>query len=398
MADPADKPAYAFDTGPPPEASRFLRNKSLRPSFHWQDVEPEEHAVAFTVAKATQVDVLETIRKDLQRALDEGLPFAEFQKSLRPRLQKLGWWGEAEMIDPVSGETISAQLGSPRRLRTIYRANLRSARAAGQWERIQRTKQALPYLEYRLGPSERHRPHHAAKEYLVLPADDPFWASWYPPNGWGCKCWVRQLTQRSAERRGISESPPVPMHNLRNKRTGEIKRVPVGIDPGWEQNPGQQRLRHLERLTASKLDAADPDVARVAARDMATSWRAARILKDKVKGWVPVAMLPEDLAAGLGAKTRVVHMTDQSAAKQRINHPELVLEDYANFADMLGDARVVHQRSRHVALVSRDDDLPWIAVLKTARDGSEVFLVTFYRAASSRYVRRLLARGEMLRE
>lgn len=398
MADPADKPSYAFDTGPPPEASKFLRNKSLRPSFHWQDVEPEEHAVAFTVAKATQVDVLETIRKDLQHALDEGLPYAAFQKSLRPRLQKLGWWGEAEMIDPVSGEKISAQLGSPRRLRTIYRANLRAARAAGQWERIQRTKQALPYLEYRLGPSERHRPHHATKEYLVLPADDPFWASWYPPNGWGCKCWVRQLTQRSAERRGISQSPPVPMHDVRNKRTGVIKRVPVGIDPGWEQNPGRQRLRHLERLTAEKLDAADPDVARVAARDMATSWRAARILKDKIKGWVPVAMLPEDLAAGLGAKTRVVHMTDQSAAKQRANHPELDPKDYANFADMLGDARVVHQRDRHVILISRHDDLPWIAVLKSARNGAEVFLETFYQASSRRYIRRLLERGETLRE
>lgn len=398
MADPTDKPSYAFNPGPPPEASKFLRNKSLRPSFHWQDVEPEEHAVAFTVAKATQVDVLETIRDEVQRAIDEGVPFAEFQKTLKPRLEKLGWWGKAEMSDPLTGDKITAQLGSPRRLRTIYRANLRSARAAGQWERIQRTKQALPYLEYRLGPSERHRPHHEAKEGMVLPADDPFWSSWYPPNGWGCKCWVRQLTQRGAETRGISESPEVPMTDVRNKRTGEIKRVPVGIDPGWEQNPGLKRLRHLERLTADKLDAADRDVATVAARDMATSWRAARILKDGIKGWVPVAMLPDDLAAGLGAKTRVVHMTDASAAKQRVSHPELDVKDYVRFADMLGDARVVHQRDKHATLISRHDDLPWIAVLKSARDGTEIFLETFYQAPSRRYIRHLLERGETLRE
>lgn len=398
MADPTDKPAYAFNPGPPPEASRFLRNKLLRPSFHWQDVEPEEHAVAFTVAKATQVDVLETIREEVQRAIDQGIPFAEFQKTLKPRLEKLGWWGKAEMVDPLTGEKVVAQLGSPRRLRTIYRANLRSARAAGQWERIQRTKDALPYLEYRLGPSERHRPHHAAKEGIVLPADDPFWAAWYPPNGWGCKCWVRQLTQRGAEVRGISKSPEVPMHDVRNKRTGEIKRVPVGIDPGWEQNPGQKRLRHLERLTAGKLDAANHATAYVAARDMATSWRAARILKDGGKGWVPVAMLTNDLAAGLGVKTRVVHMSDASASKQLVNHPELDVNDYARFADMLGDARVVRTGERHISLVSRDDDLPWIAVLKSARDGAEVFLVSFYQTSSARYVQRVLKRGEMLRE
>ena len=37
---------------------------------------------------------------------------------------------------------------SPGRLQTIFSANMRSARAAGQWDRIQRTKDALPYLLY----------------------------------------------------------------------------------------------------------------------------------------------------------------------------------------------------------------------------------------------------------
>ena len=50
MAD--DRPGYSFEPGPPPEASRFLRTKGLAPSFRWDDVEPEEHAVAFAVAGA----------------------------------------------------------------------------------------------------------------------------------------------------------------------------------------------------------------------------------------------------------------------------------------------------------------------------------------------------------
>ncbi|MDJ0826965.1 MAG: phage minor head protein [Rhodobacter sp.] len=241
MPEFEEKPGYSFAPGPPPEASRFFRSKGILPSFSWQDVESDEHANAFAVAKAAHADVLEAIKEELQTALDEGIPFSEFQKTLRPRLQKLGWWGYGEARDPMTGAAKPALLGTPRRLRLIYNANIRSARAAGQWERIQRTKSALPYLQYRLGPSERHRPHHEAKEGLILPADDPFWQNWFPPNGWGCKCWVRQISRAEAERLGIDASPEIPVRDVQNTRTGQIKRVPVGIDPGWEGNPGYLR-------------------------------------------------------------------------------------------------------------------------------------------------------------
>lgn len=138
MADDEDddRPGYSFDPGPPPEASRYLRNKGWLPAFSWLDVEPEEHAVAFTVAKATSLDVLRDIREELQTALDDGLPFAEFQKRLQPRLEARGWWGYGGAVDRLDGQEKPALLGTPRRLRTIYDANLRSARAAGQWDRI----------------------------------------------------------------------------------------------------------------------------------------------------------------------------------------------------------------------------------------------------------------------
>lgn len=122
-------------------------------------------------------------------------------------------------------------------------------------------------LVYLLGPSERHRPHHAAKEGLVLPVDDPFWANWYPPNGCGRKCHVRQITRREAEERGISDAPEIPMRDVFNKRTGEIKRIPSGIDPGWESNPGLARQESVEQALAEKLDAVDPNIARAAAKD-----------------------------------------------------------------------------------------------------------------------------------
>jgi len=388
VADYTDRPGYSFDPGPPPEASRFLKNKGLRPAFSWRDVEPEEHAVAFTVAKAMQIDVLTTIREEVQKALDEGLPLETFQKNLKPRLVALGWWGRKEMADPLTGELVEARLGSPRRLRTIYNANLRSARAAGQWERIERTKKLFPYLEYRLGPSERHRPHHAIKEGLVIPVDDPFWDEWMPPNGWGCKCWVKQVTRAEAERKGVDPAPQLIPRKVLNKRTGEMREVPPGIDPGWERNPGKLRLQNMEQLLDEKLAAAPPDILQAAVRDIATSWRAERVLDGKAPGAVPVAVVPQALASELGTETSIVHMTssygDKFEAKGRgvdtgtllildeaLQHGTVIREDSAD-----GKTAKLH-------VISRGEPL-WRFVLKLIPARREIWISTMHRMDRSR--------------
>lgn len=375
-----DRPGYSFNPGPPPEASRFLKNKGLRPAFSWLDVEPEEHAVAFTVAKAMQIDVLTAIREEVQRAIDDGVPLAQFQKALRPRLEKLGWWGRGEMVDPATGDPREVQLGSPRRLRTIYNANLRSARAAGQWERIERTKKLLPYLEYRLGPSERHRPHHAIKEGLVLPVDDPFWDEWMPPNGWGCKCWVRQITKAEAERRGVDTAPRLLKRRVLNRRTGEMKEVPEGIDPGWERNPGKLRLQALEAVLNGKIAALPREVARVVAHDVATSWRAVRVLRGEAPGAVPIAVLPPELADAIGAGTSIVQTTssygEKFIEKQRGVTTEhlLMLAEAAETGEVL---IVPRDGVSDIYLVSAGEK-PWIFILKALPSARELWVRSIY--------------------
>jgi SPP1 gp7 family putative phage head morphogenesis protein len=392
MAEYSDKPGYAFNPGPPPEVSDFFRNKSLRPSFSWQDIEPEEHAVSFTVAKAMQVDVLQTIRDELQKAIDDGVPFEQFQKNLEPRLRRMGWWGVKEQIDPLTNEVNKVRLGSPRRLKTIYRANMRSARAAGQWDRIQRSKRALPYLVYLIGPSQRHRPTHEAKNGLVLPVDDPFWQTWYPPNGWGCKCHVRQITRREAEEIGIGESPETPMREVFNSRTGEIKSIPSGIDPGWESNPGAFRQRRMAEFLQGKLDGADPAIAHAAARDMATSWRVRRIHDGTAQGTAPVAILPKALVEKIGAKTRVVSFSDYTAAKGRAKHPEAEIERFADLERVLRRGTIVQRDNpKSLSVLEEIDGEYWLAAFKATQDGSEIYLSTFYRP-TRRYVERLLKR------
>jgi hypothetical protein len=382
MADDDDRPDYSFKPGPPPEASRFLRNKGWQPAFSWLDVEPEEHAIAFSVAKATSIDVLTDIREEVQAALDEGLPFAEFQKRLKPRLQARGWWGVGKVADPgKGGDARPGILGTPRRLRTIYDANLRSARAAGQWDRIQRTKTAMPYLQYRLGPSERHRPHHASKEFLVLPVDDPFWSTWYPPNGWGCKCWVKQITRRAAEELGIDDSPPVETREWTNRRTGEVKPVPVGIDPGWERNPGVLRRRAMERMLNDKLESLPEPAARVAARDIATSWRARRVLEGRAPGAVPIGVLPDEIAGIIGTRTRVVQMTSAYGQKFQTKSREVSVETLAVLSDALHEGRIAREivNGAESLIVFDRSEKPWRFVLKVLPGHNEIWVSTMHR-------------------
>ncbi len=214
------------------------------------------------------MDVLRTIRAHTQKAIDEGQSFADFEKELAPKLQKLGWWGKSKAVDPLTGKAVDVQLGSPRRLKTIYWANTRTARAAGQWARIERTKKFLPYLQYRIGVSENHRLLHVAWDGMVLPADDSWWDTHFPPNGWGCNCWIKQITARQAEKIGVSQSPKITYENFTNKRTGEVWRVPKGIDPGWQSNAGKLRAASLAKFTMDKLPELAPKQATIAFKDL----------------------------------------------------------------------------------------------------------------------------------
>lgn len=225
----------------PEEAIQWFAQKGYRLSFDWRDVWKEQHARAFTVAKATQLDVLAEIRDAVDRALRDGTTLADFRKQLRPTLEQKGWWGEKMMTDPVTGEDKLVQLGSARRLATIYETNLRTAQAAGRWDRLQRTKDRRPYARYVSLLDGNERPEHHAWHGTVLPIDHPWWDTHAPPNGWGCRCKMQQLSDRDLARFGyeITAPPPSPKRAWTNERTGETILVPKGIDPGFDYNPGK---------------------------------------------------------------------------------------------------------------------------------------------------------------
>lgn len=260
---------------PPEEAVAYFKAKGyhLPSTWNWQDMWQEAHATAFTVAKSAGFDILGDVHAQVLKSLEQGQTFRDFQRELTPLLQAKGWWGRKELPDPITGEVREVQLGSPRRLRTIYDVNLRTAHASGAWARVQRTKDRRPFLRYVAILDRRTRQDHRGWHGVVLPADDPWWDTHYPPNGWRCRCSVQQLGQRDMDRYGyeVGEAPPRPMLPWENPRTGERLLVPKGIDPGWAYNPGKAALeQHAARTLMDKLVPLPPELA---ARAMSQSAR-----------------------------------------------------------------------------------------------------------------------------
>lgn len=240
-------PKVEFRNLPPAEAVSYFEGKGYRTTFGWADMMHEEHAAAFTVAKVSRLDLLADIRQAVDQAIREGWTKERFQRELTPTLVAKGWWGRQEMMDPRTGETREVQLGSPRRLAIIYDTNLRTSHAAGRWEQIQRVKADRPYLRYCAVLDRRTRPAHRGWNGTVLPVDHGYWSTHYPPNGWRCRCFVVSVSQRELERRGevVSGSPVIEARDWVNGRTGEVSRVPLGIDPGFAYNPGHGRMASL---------------------------------------------------------------------------------------------------------------------------------------------------------
>ena len=322
----------------PKGALRYLRQKRQRPSRHWTDVWREEHAVAFTVAQMTQDAMLGEVHEALAVALRKGETLETFRARLAPLLEKRGWAPRGRGGD------------IPTRLKRIYNTNLRTARAAGQWDRISKSADLLPYLVYELGPSERHREEHAAWSGLCLKVGDPWWNTHYPPNGWGCKCRVRQVAK--PPKGSTTKAPKVETRDWTNPASGEVRQVAKGIDPGWDYHVGAQRtqgvnLGWLRRVEAAAEGRGPAAAARMVERHVkgpGFRWfvrrpRTAEVPRREARpGLVeatPVAVLPEAAVADLGVSSAVVRLTEPVMHAQAVGRAGVPARLYARLQEVL---------------------------------------------------------------
>lgn len=264
MPDPVDLSAV-FGL-PPEKAIEYFESKGYAITWSWQDLWQEAQAKAFTVAKVMRTDILVDIRTALDEALNNGTTLRDFEKKLTPILQAKGWWGKTEHVNTITGEVSTAQLGSPRRLKTIYQTNLQTAYMAGRYKQMMQSTGSHPYWQYVAVLDGRTRPTHRSMNGRVFRYDDALWGAMYPPNGFNCRCRVRALTAAAVEREGYTAESSegrlidheIPM---RDGSKAEVKALRIKVDgqdklfapdAGWSYNPAQQ-AEQLNKLADTAM-------------------------------------------------------------------------------------------------------------------------------------------------
>lgn len=225
----------SFGSRPFKESIDYFEKKTSIPTNGWEDVYAEQHDSAFMVAGANKTAIVEDFSSAIQAAIKDGETLQDFQKRFDQIVNTHGW--------DYNGE---------RRWRSklIYTTNVRQAYNAGREAQFADPKfqKTFPYLEYRHSGAERFRLIHKSWDQMVLAANDPWWDTHSPSNGYGCNCKKFAKSERAMKRLGKTgpdTAPSIQYYDYTDKRTGEVKAIPEGITPGFEYRPNHAAREHF---------------------------------------------------------------------------------------------------------------------------------------------------------
>ncbi|HCG8184419.1 F protein [Vibrio parahaemolyticus] len=225
------------------EQIAYFRNKVNVPTERWADMWKQAHDRSFIVAGAMKDDLLADFRLAVDKAISEGKSLNWFKSEFKHIVAKHGWEhnGHANWRSQV-----------------IYETNLRQSYTAGREQQIEQIKHRRPYGIYKHSGSEHPRHDHLSWNNMVLPLDDPWWKTHTPINGFGCKCKKLTASKRTLDRLGleVSQAPKIEHYDWVDKVTGEVHRVPKGVDPGFDYTP--KSSAELTEKTKTLIQAKPP--------------------------------------------------------------------------------------------------------------------------------------------
>jgi hypothetical protein len=209
------------DVPKPKDALSFLKRKKIVPVEKWDEISGAEHAYAFTASHITNIETLESIRGEIAKAIEDGLPYEKFKSNFLDLMQQGGWYLNP---DKVGDENYSNW-----RIGVIHGTNMRTAYSAGRYRQQLRISTLRPYLVYKQHQRPTKRAEHEPLHNMALPYDDPFWDKYTPPNGWNCDCYTESISSYQYENGNYNKS--VPLNFNENS-------VPLE----WRHNPGMEAL------------------------------------------------------------------------------------------------------------------------------------------------------------
>jgi Phage Mu protein F like protein/Protein of unknown function (DUF935) len=108
-------------------------------------------------------------------------------------------------------------------LESEYQLARRSATMAVEWQQIESNSDLFPNIKYITAGDDRVREAHKKLDDIVLPINDPFWNSFFPPNGWGCRCHAQSSDDKVKQPKAIPDEKEVPLMFRNNSgKSGEV--------------------------------------------------------------------------------------------------------------------------------------------------------------------------------
>lgn len=160
---------------------------------------------------------------------DTNAIFDNIRRNLIKTSAYKSYWQTKQLNDSLSGkidkkpEQINNDF-NVQYMRTEYVHTIRSARMTQRWQEFEANKHVYPYLEYMPSTAAEPRMEHQKLNGIIKHVDDPFWDTWLPPNGWGCKCSVRPVRNNNDAKPLPADMPPMPPKAMQHNpaKTGEI--------------------------------------------------------------------------------------------------------------------------------------------------------------------------------
>jgi hypothetical protein len=359
-----------------------LRLGNLLPTATWTDIWKAQHDRAFVVAGALKAELLADLGAAVDKAVSQGTSLEEFRRDFRRIVIERGWHG-------WTGE--GSAKGEAWRTKVIYRTNLAVSYAAGR--RAQLIAGGFEWWVYRHGGSAEPRIRHLGWDGLALPPAHPFWLTHAPPNGWGCSCYVVGARSEAGIRRvgGDPARTLPPDWAVIDPRTG----APVGIDKGWDYAPGATGDETIRSLVPrlSRLPPA-PSV------DLIQSWLRTELFEAwfaAPTGFWPLVRIAPEQASRLGSGETVAVLSRETVEKQKLDHPELSVWEYAEAQRVVDTATHVVEDGKGalIFVLVAPGRGGQVLVVKATRSGARLFVTSFRRMSSDaaqqdREIRRLL--------
>lgn len=206
------------------EAADYFAGKIPVTTNEFYQLADEYQGLAFTVSGYTRIQILKKFHDTLLKAIEDGTTMEAFKDSMNDFLEKQGYKG----ITNFQADN-------------IFRTNTQTAYQVGHYKQMTEptTLKLRPYWMYDAVNDSHTRPSHLAMDGRVFPADSPVWDTWYPPNGFKCRCTVRSLSKRQIEKQGLQVENALP--ERAQLKDGRI--VNVMPDPNFDTNPAKAAFK-----------------------------------------------------------------------------------------------------------------------------------------------------------